>query len=418
MVELKWKLRHVAGESTLEKLDCYIRNESPKTVVRELVLSSAERLQSAFAALRYGHFSMPLSPKEEERLVEKMLWKLGFNVRAYPDYQPLFWQRLEHLLDVARVCPEYNESEREAVRSAGANLFVSLEEVLDYALSFCAWALLADHYAETRFVLNFDSARRVMASRLSGRRLRSGRTLTFDAGGKNTLFPLIAGFSCLAELCEEMLADRSDSWARPKSGLPGYHLRTDLQMFPFLHTALVFDLRESDRERILQLLHEITQELDSSGVTDIRNRMGHRSRDFPTQQEIERACVAVKDVVAKMELSGLSPLLYLYAGNSIDEYGRSVVEVRDYKAREIQILRPSEYDVCGLPPPGVPAVVVPWMRMGDSTMTIRFEYQESSDYSSLWKDYPKRRTRFDPLSQADLDESPASEVREPMSDER
>ena len=415
--ELEWRLRHIEGESIHEKLDCYLRSDDPKRVVRELVLSSAERLQVAFAMLRYGHFSMPSSPQEEERLVEKILWKLGFDVRTYPPHQPLFWQRLERLLEVARRHLEYNEGEREEIRGVAANFFVSLEEILDYALSFCTWALLSDHYAGTRFALDFDSARRVMASRLSGRQSKSGNTLVFDAGGKNTLYPLIAGFSCLADLSDEMLAEKSDTWRRPESGQPGYHSRTDLAMFPFLHTALLFDLRQADRERIIGLLHEISRELDSCQVTDVRNRIEHRRPSFPTQQEIERVCTTVTRIVTKMESSGLSPLLYLYAGQSVDEHGRITVTLRDYRGREIQIPRPSEYDHCGLPSPRVPSVVVPWIRIGESCAMMRFRYQESSDYASMWEGYPKRRSRTDTPSQTAVEDTLSSGAREQISDE-
>ncbi len=391
LAEPEWRLRHTDGDTINEKLDNYVRHTDPRVAVREIILSSQDRLQSAFSLLRYGWFSVPSSPEEEECLLDKMLWKLGFDIPLYPEHQRLFWQRLDRLLEVARTGTDYNENDRESIRGAGTNFFVSLEEVLDYSLSFSAWALLSDHCEVARFTVNFDSARRFMASQLSRRKSPSGGRIVFDPGGKNTLGPLAVGFVCLAELCTDLLSGGKESWARSAPGLPGYYLRTQLEAYPFLHKALIFDLRESDRERILALLRQVSRDLDSCRVVDVRNRIEHRRTDFPIQSEIERACSTVSDVMTKLEDSGLSPVIFFPAGQTTDEYMRRVTRLRNYRGRELQIPQPSEYDRCGLPPPHSPCIAVPSLRVGDSPIFMRFSYEESSDYARMWEGYPRRR---------------------------
>lgn len=346
----------------------------------------------SFDLLRFGQFSLPSTPDEEDSLVERIMWKLGIDVELYPQHNTIFWQRLENLLKTARTYAQYNESDREQIRGSAVNFFVSLEEVLDHSLSFATWALLSDHYGETRFACDYDAARATMASRLSGRKNSAGNKMVFDPQGRNTLYPLIGGFALLAHLCREILTT-ADDWKRPDEEFPGYSGETPLQLFPFRHKALLLDLRETDRARIIQLLEEITSSLEMADVANVRNRIEHRRPDFPSQEEIEGACGTLAEVMNKMEHSGVTPLVYLYAGRSVDRYARTVIALRDYKGREILISRPTEYQACRLPSLYEPCILVPWMRLGDSPDTVRFRYEEQSDYREMWHGYPLRRVR-------------------------
>jgi hypothetical protein len=391
--QLQWKLRHVDGESLYEKLDRYTNTEDPKRIVRDLILASPSHLQRTFKILRYGWFVFPSSPEDEERMIDKILWKLGFGVGLYPPHQTLFWQRLEKFLEATRTYTTSTENDRELIRSAGVNFFVSLEEILDYSLSFMTWALLSDHYGVTKFKCNFDEARQIMTSYLNGRRLGSNDPLEFDAGGKNTLYPLIQGFTVLAELCSEIIEDRDDRQKRTPSELPGYYGKTELMLFPFISKALILDLQKVDCDRIIGLLRKITFTLETSQVHNIRNRIEHRRPDFPSYDEIKNACDIVKTIMADMETAGVCPLIYLYAGTNADQYGRDVVTFKDYREREIKINPQSEYLSCGLPSIHTPQIIVPWLHIGDSLELLRFQYEEISDYRKMWRGYPKRRTQ-------------------------
>jgi hypothetical protein len=413
--QLSWRLRHVTGDSIYEKLDRYVHAEDPKVIATSLIFESQQHIQRTFELLRYGFFKVPSSAEEEQCLIEKVLWKLGFDIGLYPSYQSLLWRRLENLLEVSKTYRDYSEEDRETIRSAAVNFFVSLEEILDYSLSFITWALLSDHYFVTKFKCNFDEARSFMAGRLDGLQLGSNEPLRLDAGGKNTLYPLIQGFGVLAETCEKILDGTGGTFKRPPSEVPDYYEKTEIYSFPFLHKLLLLDLREEDRRRIITLLREITGVFESCDVSNVRNRIEHKRADFPNQDEIERACGSVGAIVKKMEDWGICPTVYLYAGESTDKYGRVVVKLNDYRGKTIEIERPSQFNPVGLPSLREPHIVVPSMHIGDSFELLRFRFEETSDYTEILRTFPKRRspqpmTATDDLPRLEQDEVSESSI--------
>lgn len=392
--QLEWRLKHAPGQNIHEKLDIYVCNEDPKQIVRSMILDSKEHLQGAFKKIQFGMFEIPSSKEEEDTLIDKILWKLGFDIRLYPPYERLFRNRLEKFVDVATSYSSYDESVKDLIRSAGVNFFVSLEEVLDHSLSFITWVLLSDHYRVTKFRYDISEARQFMASCLNGRQLGSNEPLEFDPGGKNTLYPLIQGFAVLAESCGEIIKNDPSKYRRPKTGLPGYYGRTEIEVFPFLHTVFVLDLTRSDYEQIISLLHNVTDTLEDSQICDIRNRLEHKRTDFPNQEEIKAACEAVKGAINMMGESGISPLIYFYSGRTTDEYDRGFMSFRNYRGREIRINTPTRLHACRLPPRSVPLIICPRMHIGDTTELMRFQCEEMSEYKEMWQDYPKRRRAY------------------------
>lgn len=296
--ELEWKLRHITGDSVHQKLDTYIYIEDPKKMVSHLVLDSLDHLHKAFEILRYGNFIIPSSSEEEDRLIGRILWKLGFSVREYPLQYGAFWDRLERLRELARTQPVFTERDVESVRSTGVNFFVSLEEILDQSLSFATWVLLSDHGTSTDLSWNLDDSRRFMASRLGGVPAKADEIIKIDSEGRNTLFALVKGFAALATVCRELVSNEASSRRSP-GDFPGYHRRTDLFEFPFLHTVLILDLPHPDQTRLLALLDGITSDLERSQVMNIRNRIDHSRPDFPKPAEVESCCKAVADVVER-----------------------------------------------------------------------------------------------------------------------
>ncbi len=392
--QIEWKLRLIQGNNIREKIDAYIHSEEPKQIVRNMILDSEEHLKQSLDKLKYGMFIIPPSKEEEDDFINKILWKLGFDIRLYPSYEQLFWNRLGKLLETATCYSSYDENIKELIRSAGVNFFVSLEEVLDHSLSFITWALVSDHYGVTKFRCDINEAREFMASHLNGRQLGSNEPIQLDASGKNTLYPLIQGFAILAELCNEIVNDDWKKYARQKNEIPRYHGRTELELFPFLHTIFVLDLTRQDYERIKNLLKNITEALETSQICDIRNRLEHKRADFPDQTEIKTACEKVKNVINEMEEYSIIPLIYFYSGRRIDEYGRGMVSFKNYKDRDISIEIPTQLRACRLPPISLPLIICPIIRIGDTTTPIHFQFEEMSEYKIMWQDYPKRRRAY------------------------
>jgi hypothetical protein len=286
--------------------------------------------------------------------------------------------------------------------------------VLDHSLSFITWALLSDHYVGTKFKCNFDEARSFMAVRLSGLQLGSNEPLRLDPTGKNTLYPLIQGFAVLAQTCKELLKEPEGAFRRPTNQLPDYYEETEISPFPFLHMLLLWDLRKDDSTRIIALLEEVTGVFESSDVSNVRNRIEHKRADFPDQSEIEKACHAVTSIMKKMEESGVCPMVYLYAGESVDEYRRKVVKLQDHKGTIIEIEQPSEFSPVGLPSVRQAQIVVPWMHIDDSFELMRFRVEETSDYTKILRTFPKRRSPVSVGSPQESDLAQGQELNESM----
>ena len=394
--QLKWALRHSTGDDLHEKLDHYLFSQDPPEIIRELILSSPSHLESAFKILRFGKFSFPKTTEDEHKLINKMLWKLDFNINSYPDFQETFWNRLSNFLDVARTYLEYNETDKENIRSASVNFFVSLEEILDNSLSFITWALLSDHYGSTRFTFELDEARQFMANKLNQVSTDSENDfeqLEFNPNGVNTLYPLINGFRLLANYCQKLLENKSPEYLRPANEFPSFHGKTDIQKFPFINKILLFDLKETSVLKVLDALQTITLDLEAAKVSNVRNRLQHsrKSTEFPRQDEIDQACEAISSVVTKMEKSGICPLTYFRELTSVDSFDRRLLAFQDYKGRKISFRRPSEISLSLKIRTDSAIIITPWLQLKDLSEPLYFAFVELSDYLSLMKDFPKRR---------------------------
>ncbi len=387
---LYFKLRFEEGKNLHDKLDNYLYRKSPKDIIQELCLTDAHSIERTFKFMRYGNFCIPSTREEQDHIIDKILWKLGFDIPLYPPNQTLFWDRLNEFLEAVKTHPTDNEKGREIIRSAGVNFFVSLEDILNMGLSFITWALFSDHYGTTKFKYNFSEAQCFMASHLNGKSVR--QPLIFDVSGKNNLYPLIRGFALVAELCDVSLKHECDS-RRTEPELPNSYKRTDLLQFPFVHKKLILDICQFDSDQLIKHLQEITEELEKSQIAKIRNQLDHKRDEFPSKDEIEYAVNSVRSIISKAEISGVIPSVYTIVESKSDRYGREVIEFENYDRESISIVRPSQYWSCNLPSLSRPQIIVPYMHIGDSRELIRFEVQESSDFVEMWKNYPKKRIR-------------------------
>lgn len=390
--QLEWKLRHIKGESLYEKLDRYIFLENPDKIISELVLDNIAHLDKSFELLRHGNFLKPRNADEEKLIIKKILWKLGFNIYSFPDYIELFWKRFDKFIISSRLNSNYGEDDREKIRSSAVNFFVSLEQVLNYSLSFITWALLSDHYLGTKFKLDLMQAQEFMAEKLSGTCIGDTK-LDFDPAGKNTLFPLVIGFDILANHCKGMLNER-DKFLRCDLEIPSFTKFSKLQLFPFSHKALILDLREKDREKLLELLKETNQLLTRAQICSVRNRIEHArsENEFPTKDEIENACAAIKIAVKNLLDYGVCPSIHYFAGMVSDEYKREICKYKDSMNNEVSLLTSTQFDDCGLPEYEKSMIIVPLLHIGDSVEPMRFGFKERSNYTEMWSNYPKRRT--------------------------
>ncbi|WP_277586811.1 hypothetical protein [Psychrobacillus antarcticus] len=387
--EIDWKLRLIEGKDFNDKFDNLLMNENPKQIVRDFLLDNPRHIKFTFDYLLIKNFYIPNDTLQEEKLINKILWKLGFNINSFPEYLLKYWNRLEHLEKVSSSMHSYNEMDKENIRSSAVNLFVSVEEILDVSLSFITWVLLSDHYGETKFEFNLENARLFMSKELSGKKITDSGPIIFDKDGKNTLYPLIQGFTILAEYCNELVSTR-DIYKRNNTDIPSYVNKTDLFKFPFNHTKMVLDLSGEVYQNVYRLLKNVTLLFEQNNVASVRNRIEHKREDFPDSIEINKACNALKEIGEILEYNGICPVVYQFNGTFEDTFRRGFNSYINHKSEQINISPSSQYSLAKLPNLGDTLVIISAIRLEFSNQYLRYRYSETSEFTKMYKGYPRR----------------------------
>ncbi|MDX3433707.1 MULTISPECIES: hypothetical protein [unclassified Streptomyces] len=390
--DLEWRLRRVEGESIDEKLDRYVRSEEPSEVLRHLVLVGPEPF--SVAAEKCGVAStIRLERMEDSDLLNILLWKLGFDVREKDEAFGPLRRNLEVFAQAASTVTSYSDQERYEIRRESSPLFSSIEAALDATLAFTTWSLTYDHWsAQSRFTYHHASAREQMAKVLNARTNRSpslpNETVIYDSQGRNTLFPLISGFSRLREYLTQVL-DNADQYRRPEEDMPLYAKLAALTPFAFNHSLPFLDLSSESQRQIIALLTDMTRLLDSGGVANVRNKLQHSRDDFPARDELSEFLNTIGRFLEIAEESGLCPVIFRPAGNYRDSSGRASFQFTDYRNREYTAYRPSGIGSPGMPGLRTEQFIVPLAKLRDSGEVLRFSIGTESTYNEVWEEWPK-----------------------------
>lgn len=383
-------LRFNNGATAQQRLDDYINNSDPRHVIRELISIHDGGLIQCISALKFGFAPVLTCQQDEHAFIDKILWKLGFEVPAHANELRAFESRLDALLFSSRGIANASESEREKTRSAAVNLFVSLEELLDRALSYSSWLFLSDHFARTRFQFRLNDGRAISAKYLSGKKIGGGNKLELRKDGKNTLFPLIEGLNVLAEHISAMRKKSSKKFLRKIADVPGYAGKSSLETFPFSHTLFLYDVNIEDVSVCSKTLTEASSLLRDGMICDVRNRLEHKREDFPSRDEIEKCCDAIASAVRVLISYGLCPVDYYRVEAKTDQYGRIIHIYRNYSGHEISINYFPTHLLSYNPPGDGPIAITPSIHIGDSSDLFYADIVNISEFVEMWKDYPKR----------------------------
>lgn len=387
---LRWRLRGFKGFSLGEPIEKYISETDPVTVLRDLIFVSPENLRKSFEHLRAPHLRIPAAVVEDDELIRKLLWKLGFPQSRFDSTLRSLYESLKEFRAAANVEVKNTEQWRSLVRGAGANVFVALEEVLDLALGFSAWLLLSDPIQE-KHLYNHKRARQVMATELSGVLSTPQGAVELDAEGRNTLFPLIAGFQALAKRVESLLSD-ADSYEKPRVQLAHYSRETTLQIFPYRHRHFALDLAQDEVTQCIEAFNHIATKFQDTSVLNVRNRIDHRSETFPAPEEIDRCYETLQVGVSRLEALGLFPSIYATSSIQEDLDGRTIVTSVDYAEASFQWSpSPMVRVVASLPTIKQPQIIVKCLHVPGTNEPVRFRIETDSEYTLVWADYPKRR---------------------------
>jgi hypothetical protein len=291
------------------------------------------------------------------------------------------------------------ERDRERIRSAGVNLFVSIEEFLDLVVSYNVWLLASDHFLGTRFHYDVHAARR-MVPQVLGASIGSGDTeARWSADKTNALGTLMAYLSAAANWMRTLPGCRRESLARHEDDLPHF-ADYGLRVFPFRHSALWADCDYSSLERMVEGFASIAAKAARSNLAAIRNGLDHHREEagFPKIDEMLAFVAHFREAVDNADVNRFFPKEFWLEESKGDRFGRQEYTFRDYLGRSHVFFGPSF--VHGLPGVGLdaPAIIAPGSLLGFANAEIVLRLREKSVHSEYWSGYPRRRQIPNPHS--------------------
>ena len=388
-----WELRFAPGDTPSEKIARAMQIDTPRSLLRRFVLASADSLKASVAYLQPMFFEAPATEEEETTLIDRIAWKLGFDVTQHPRELPAFWQRAELMHAALQARSDRLVTEEDVLRGAAVNYFVSLEDIFDRTIVFTGWALLNDHYAPSatkRFDFNLEEARHLVVGVLN----EAGSSEPLSADGRNALWPLVYNLGFLGDYLQ-LLADRpATEQLRSKDALPEFHV-AKAAPFPFVHHAPLYDVQSASLVKIISILRDTSADLTRTNLANLRNRLEHKRPDseFPTVSEVRAALDLIANCVVRLESAGLVPVLHIFESESRDEYDRSRTILRDYAGRALEILGPTGSEYGRMPPLTMPQVPLKAAQLKGIPDMLRFTLSEDSPYRIKWANYPRLRRR-------------------------
>ena len=214
-----WQLGSVPGSTTDASLTEYLRKTPPEVVLQRLVLNARENVERGATAL-----SLRIGDNVDDlELVQRMLWKLGFDVVDPDELHEDFWRHSDRLRKAAEAASVryYPSARRRSARSRRAD-FRALEKLLADTLVFCVWAFTTDHVRDQDPYLYVDNA---AALDRTSRELGPGLAERGDIHDAKvgverwTLQPLFRAFEVLADVLADFEA-RAQSLYGQKNRFP------------------------------------------------------------------------------------------------------------------------------------------------------------------------------------------------------
>ncbi len=375
--ELGWKLRRKPGIPPRGALMDFIRITDPARVLAELVLASmpitnivAERLD------------VPIESLERLALfTDRILWKLGFDPIRFPDQYSRLRARLEEFTaTVLSLGDIRSEDDRERVRSAGVNLFVSVEELLQELVAYNVWLLASDHF-QLQFTFDMTSAMEAVQTVLGTTVTNGPQVVSWSKEGNNALGSLLAYSQAMVEWMKGLTARERTGLDRPREDLPHYADDPE-RSFVFRHTGLWADSDPAELDNYMKGIESIVGQLQRADIAGIRNGLDHKraERDFPRGDEMLACATRVRDALEMADALRYLPKVYWLQSLQKDRLGRQRFVFVDYRGRETTVGGPPVISGLSEPTFSEPVLVAPGNLLGEPNAELRFELREHSVY--------------------------------------
>lgn len=385
--ELSWQLREVAGITVAGRLDEYLRSAPPDEVLQRLVLTTKTNVDVATDLL-----GLSAENVDDDTLVNRILWKLGFDVSDASSMHERFWTLHERMVHGARSANISTIVDQEAMRGLGANYFVALEKLLADTISFATWALTVDHVtAKHPFAFgaetDHDQYLAPIRDLLNQRGARTDVKLE-----KWTLYPLVASFGALADHLDSLRGEAT-TFLRPDADRPEFAGNTTLEQFPLDHTVPFVDLTPASQTEILRVLRAVSDDLVNASVHKVRNEQLHYTRASSSLDQLLTALQGVDRAVRSLEDAGFTRVLFYPDRQEGDRWGRTTFYFSDRGGREVAFGRPSQFSRLNMPRMGTPQYLLHAAQFAEPNEILRFGLRAGSDFQQLWADFPLRRRR-------------------------
>lgn len=320
-----------------------------------------------------------------------LAWKLGFSIPAYDDKYTRLEERLAAFQSVVNKIANIEiESEREILRSAGVNLFVSTEEFLEELIAFNVWLLCSDHYRNTKFIYCAKDAVELVGSIISSGQGTGDLEYVWSSDGKNTLGCLLA---CL-DLTVKWMKGLNEALRVPLrvADMPHFADR-DKRIFPYRHKALWANAEPQELTAYTKTFDAVAMAVKRSKLPAIRNGLDHKrsKEDFPSIADMKEFCLQLQTALQLSDQTRLYPKVYWKARFEEGQFGQTAQTFRDYKGGTVTLRGPS---VLAVSPPirwNCPHVIAPGNLLGYPNGEIVFTFREVSEYMQLWGNYPRHK---------------------------
>ena len=385
--ELSWRLLAGAGVPLRSALAEYIQTKDPSFAIRELIVSSQPITSAVAAKLR-----LRVAGMNHEQLTTALLWKMGFAIPTFDLSLPAFRRRVEQLkqaaLNISRIV---DETDREAIRAAGVNVFVSLEHLLEDMIGYNTWLLASDHFVNTRFVFDTREARAfvpvVLGTAIND---ANGYSCAWSTDGENTLGTLLR---YLQEF-QRWLDTRRDSdraaLLRPDDQVP-FYASDSPERFAFHHVQFWADTDSRAFSEYIQIASYVIKRVGQIDIAALRNSIDHKRDEqaFPSVEDVLGFVSRVTEVIDVVDSARLVPKLFWAESQRKDRFGRDEATLVDRDGTRMILQRLVDlYDTPSIPF-NRPVIVPPSGLLGKQIGYLVLLTRDASPFTDYWAAYPR-----------------------------
>jgi hypothetical protein len=379
----------IGGTSARNALLVHLCRTDPAEAVKHLVLSNGNVTRFIADAIQ-----CPIEEATDADFSERVLWKLGFDIPRYSNSLPTLRNRLEFFgQEVLSAGGVATEKERERIRSAGVNLFVSIEEFIQELIRYNVWVFGSDHFLGTEFTYESGAAMLAVQQHIGTSIGNGDVAFTWSLTGENTLGALLAYLQQVARWLKSLSGRDGKTVIRSSDDLPHY-ADDKFRIFPFRHVELWGDSDTNSLKRISDQFENICHKLSKSNLASVRNGLDHQRlhSNFPSFEALLAFVAVFREGLDLAEHSLFYPIEHWAVSSNVDRYGRRETVLVDYAGRQRKVFGPSPmYPIGPRLNQDTSFLLAPGNPLGLANFELIFRPRSASVYSKYWDGYPRRR---------------------------